>query len=261
MAIYKKLTELTSLEAWERLAGPKSAGQWVDGRSAKEVARAWLEGNGTNLPPEVASVLAGHPAFGEVCTWQAEPEAKLRFDKFAGEPRNSDLVVHAQDAHGHFLLAVEAKADEPFSETVTEALAKALERKLENDRSNGVARIQQLAKALLGPRMPLDPPVGDIRYQLLTACAGALCEAERQGYSRTVLLVHEFVSDKADDDKRRRNANDLNLFTQRLSHGAITSVAVGKICGPFGVPGAPLLETKGQLYIGKVSRNLRPNGA
>jgi hypothetical protein len=57
-----------------------------------------------------------------------------------------------------YAVAVEAKADEPFSETVSDTLAAALERYLENDRSNGVA-VQGLAQALLGPRKPGEPPI------------------------------------------------------------------------------------------------------
>ena len=261
MPISKNHVELSSLQAWERLAGPKSPDQWVDGRSAKEVARAWLQGNGVHLPPEVATALAGHPAFGPVKTWDAEPEVKLRFDKFAGEPRNSDLVVYAQDAHGPFLVAVEAKADEPFGETVAETLSAALERYLENNRSNGVARVQQLAQALLGPRKQGDPPLNEVRYQVLTACAGVICEAERRGYSRALMLVHEFVTDKTKDANHRRNAADLDLFLRRLSHGGVVSLAVGEIRGPFALPGAPLLQDSVALFIGKVSRNLRVKSA
>lgn len=248
---------LTSLSAWEEYAGPKSSTQWIDGRSAKEAARAWLEGEGTIVPAEVSSALAGHEAFGPIQAWRAEPEAKLPFDNFAGEPRNSDLVVYAQDSHGPFLIAVEAKADEPFGETVAEVLAVAVDRYLENNRSNGVARVEQLAAALLGPRQTGDPPLKDVRYQLLTACAGALCEAERRGYSRALMLIHEFVTDKTTDEKHVRNAMDLNRFVKRLSHGSVTAVQRGGIYGPFVVPGAPLLSAKVALFIGKAFRNLK----
>jgi hypothetical protein len=259
MTIFKGNTPLTTLTEWEKLAGPKSANQWVDGRSAKEAARAWLEGGGTVLPPEVAAVLEAHPSFGPVQSWKAEPEAKLPFDQFQGEPRNSDLVVSAVDSHGAFILAVEAKADEPFGETVCEALVASLERYLGNDRSKGIDRIQQLAKALMGAKRAGDPPVGDLRYQLLTACAGALAEAERQGCPRALLLVHEFLTDKTEDEKHRRNAEDLNAFAHRLSHGAVTNIGHGEIVGPLTVPGAPLVPPAVQLFLGKVSRDLRTN--
>lgn len=257
MPIIKNGIEICSLEDWELRAGPKSQNQWVDGRSAKEVARAWLGLNGSEFPVEVQKTMNSHAAFASVHEWVAEPEAKLSFDSLPGEPRNSDLVVYAKDAFGEFLVAVEAKADEPFGETLPDALASALERYVQNTRSNGVTRIQQLAVALLGPRQKGEPALNDIRYQLLTATAGALCDAERRGLDRAVLLIHEFVTDKTSDEKHDVNARDLSSFVARLSHGAVTSVQPGYLYGPFTVPGAPLLSTKVNLFIGKAIRVLR----
>lgn len=260
MTIVKKGTIITSLCEWKTLAGPKKKNQWKEGRSAMEAARAWLEGKGKTLPPEVLSALGGHQAFGSIQSWQAEPEAKLRFDTFAGETRNSDLIVYAKDSHGSFLIAVEAKADEPFSETVSEIMTAALERYLKNNRSNAVTRVEQLTRAILGPREKKgEPSVGEIRYQLLTACAGALCEAERCSSSRALMLIHEFITNKTNDNKHLQNAEDLNKFVKRISHGVLSSVQDGKIYGPFVVPGTPILTTRVELFIGKVSRNRRSN--
>src|SRR5579872_6453476 len=122
MSIAKDGQPIVTLDDWKRLAPPRSPGQWVDGRSAKEVARAWLEGSGDSLPDEVHAALCIHPMFGPVVAWEAEPEARLPFDEFPGETRNSDLAVIARDGFGPYVLAVEAKADESFSETVAEAL-------------------------------------------------------------------------------------------------------------------------------------------
>ena len=97
--------------------------------------------------PRRSSGLATNTAFGLVQKWNAEPEAKLCFDAFPGEPRNSDVIVNATDTFGAFLIAVEAKADESFGETVANALAAAVERHVDNPNSNGVVRIQQLAAA------------------------------------------------------------------------------------------------------------------
>jgi hypothetical protein len=257
MPIIKNGIEILSLEDWELRAGPKSHDQWVDDRSAKEAARAWLDLNGSELPGEIQKTLASHAAFSSVLEWVAEPEAKLSFDNFPGEPRNSDLVVYAKDAFGQFLVAVEAKADEPFSETVPDALASAVERYVQNSQSNGVTRIQQLVVALLGPRQSGEPPLKYIRYQLLTATAGALCKAGQQQLDRAVLLIHEFVTDKTSDEKHDQNARDLNHFVARLSHGAVTSVQPEYLYGPFTVPGVPLLSTKVNLFVGKATRNLR----
>jgi hypothetical protein len=255
MTIEKAGRKITTLADWQTYAGPKGSDHWKDGRSAKEIARAWLEGMGP--PLEMAKLLTGHPSFGPLESWIAEPEAKLPFDGFAGEPRNSDLVVHVVDSRGPYLIAVEAKADEPFGQTLAEALASALERLLANEVSNGLFRIQQLAQALFGARMPGDPAIKHMRYQLLTACAGAICEAERRGYSRTLLLIHEFVTTSTRDELHQANSTALGTFVKRLSHGAVTEVGCDSICGPFLVPGRPLFANTNQLFIGKVARDLR----
>ncbi len=261
MSIKKNGRIIHSIEEWRKYAGPKRPDQWKDGRSAKEVARAWL-GDGTNaLPKEVEAILSGHQAFGPVLAWDAEPEVKLRFDKFPGESRNSDIVVQACDNSGWYLLAVEAKADEPYADTVVQTLLDALERRQDNPRSNGIARVEQLTEALFGTKKKNSVRIGDLRYQLLTACAGALCEAELKKYSRSIMLVHEFVTSATADEKHIRNEADLENFVNRLSAGVVTNVPPGQLCGPFFVPGEPLLRSKVALYVGKVTRNLRTNDA
>lgn len=251
MAISKKGIIIDSLEAWELHAGPKSRTHWVDGRSAKETARAWLVSDGS-LPSEVLAALLAHPKFGDVISWNAEPEAKLRFDEFAGEPRNSDLIVHAKDGHGNYIMAVEAKADEPFGETVGEALAASLERFIGNPRSNGLTRIKLLASGLLKVSRVDDAPVHAIRYQLLTATAGALAEARRQNCRRAVLLVHEFATKLTADRNHRRNDSDLLSFLRRMGSDA-TGVDHTRLYGPFDTALFPGIA----LYIGKVARSLR----
>ncbi len=258
MTISKGGVPLLTLEDWQRLGGPKKPEQWVDGRSAKEAARAWLEAGAGRMPAEVLAALERHRALGPVIEWEAEPEVRLPFDSFDGEPRNTDLLVMARDQHGPYLMAVEAKADEPFSATVADTLVAATERYLKSDQSKGVARLLQLGQAVLGPREANEPEIGSLRYQLLTAVAGALCEGQRRKCTRVLFLVHEFVTDCSSDLLHERNAEDLNLFVGRLSHRRVDRVGHGEICGPFEVPGAPLCINAPTLFIGKVVRLLRP---
>ncbi len=247
---------ITSLTDWETWAGPKSKDHWVPDRSAMEAARSWLHDGGKTFPPEVGHILEAHPDFGPALAWHGEPEAKLPFDSFAGEPSNIDVLVVAQDTFGSYVLAVEAKADEPFSATVADTLADAIERKLKNPRSGGLVRVEQLGAALLGPRQSGEPKIVDLRYQLLTAAAGALCEAERQRTDRAVLLIHEFVTRKTNDRKHRQNDIDLCQFLRRLSHGSVRTLGT-QLAGPFLVASSPLLHKPIRLYVGKVTRNLR----
>jgi len=97
-----------------------------------------------------------------------------------------------------------------------------------------------------------DRLLGELRYQLLTACAGAVSQAKRKGYSRAVMLVHEFVTSETQPGNHKRNASDLSAFVYRLSGRRATEVVDGRLLGPFIVPGAAEVE----LYIGKVVRNL-----
>jgi hypothetical protein len=98
--------------------------------------------------------------------------------------------------------------------------------------------------------------VRDLRYQLLTACAGAVSEARRKGYSRAVMLVHEFVTSETQPGNHKRNSSDLSAFVYRLSGGGTTEVADDRLVGPFIVPGAAEVE----LFIGKVVRRLGTSG-
>ena len=256
MPIYKGKSEITSLADCEALGGPKARVHWVPDRSAMEAVRSWLHDGGKTFPYEVARILATHPDFGPTTSWRGEPEVKLPFDAFAGEPRNTDVLVIAQDSFGSYAMAVEAKADEPFSATVAETLVDAVERKMENPRSNGVTRVEQLVMALLGPRKSGEPKIGELRYQLLTAVAGVLCEAERRETDRAILLVQEFITRKTCDEKHRMNAADLNRFLGRLSHGTVSALGT-QLIGPFLVPDSPLLSKQVRLYVGKVTKNLR----
>jgi hypothetical protein len=267
MAIHKTDSKgvdhhIASVDDWFVHAAPKGKEKhWQEGRSAMEAAKAWLEGGGVELPAEVHAALAQHPDFGPVLSWNAEPEARLKFDSFAGEARNCDVAVIARDSAGPYLLAVEAKADESFGETVSAALAAALDRRIKNPRSNGLARIETLACLLLRPRDENLAKAGELRYQLLTACAGALAEADRLRVPRAVMLVHEFVTPgdpekegTSPDNKLKRNAADLARFVSRVSGEHLESVRDGKLHGPFEFRGAAGVK----LYIGKVRRTLKP---
>lgn len=255
--IQKNGSLIRTLEEWQKIAPPRHPNQWKSGRSAMELARAWLPCVSPCLPPEVAQVLASHAEFGLIQQWAAEPEAKLVFDGLGGEPRNSDLAVEAVDQHGPFLIAVEGKADEPFGELVGDTLASALERHLKNERSKGIARVQLLARALFGERHDDEPSLKHIRYQLMTACAGAVCEAERRQMGRVVLLIHEFYTELTSDDKHGLNATDLDNFVSRLTRGGVKSVQAGHLYGPISLPGKPLFSDKTQFFIGKANQNLR----
>ena len=170
---------------------PREREQWKDGRSAKESARAWLEHTPACVPSEITQALRAHRDFGRILPdWEAEPEARVPFDSFGGEPSNLDVLITAE--------------------------------------------------------------AGELRYQLLTASAAALAEAQRRAACRAVLIIHEFVTGQTSDSSHLDNAKDLNAFVSRLS-GTVTTLCEGTVQGPFELPGHPLTR----FYIGKAVRNLR----
>lgn len=157
MTISKGGISLTDLDLWAELGGPKRKSQWVAGRSAMEVARAWIGAAAMGrMPAEVEAALTAHSAFGPVLEWHGEPEVKLPFDTFRGEPRNTDMLVHARDRYGAFVVAVEGKADESFGETVGEALGAALERQLDSD-GRFLVRLSQGLVSTVGDRGMVGP--------------------------------------------------------------------------------------------------------
>lgn len=255
--IRKGTLELTSLDDWLEHAGPKRRVQWQDHRSAKESARAWLDSPRGAIPTEIAHALQTHADFGEILSWEAEPECRVRFDSFRSEPANLDMLLRATDVHGLFVVAVEAKADEPFGAALSEQLKAARRREEEHPRSEGVKRLEQLAQALFATSPSDLHSVELLRYQLCTAAVAALAEAERQEATRAVVLIHEFVTRRTADDKHRTNGADLDAFVSRLSPTKSASVTPGTLSGPFLVPGKPLIHSERPLYIGKAVRDMR----
>jgi hypothetical protein len=260
MAIFKRVGHgsakrkryLRTLNDWRDCAGPKSVSkQWVDGYSAKECARAWLE-TPSRMPLEIESLLATNRAFGTVTGWEGEPEATLAFDEYSG-PRKTDLLVEAHDEHGALHLAVEAKVRESFGETVARALAAALLVREDKPESNAVRRIVALARSYFGSE-PTELDVSTLRYQLLTATAGAVRHALDRGVGRTVLLVHEFVREPSTHSAYETNKKDLDEFIARLTRGCVVEVPPGRLVEvplPAGIitGGTPL-----RFFVGKASR-------
>jgi hypothetical protein len=212
------------------------------------------------MPLEVLAVLQSHPDVGRIVRWEAEPECRVRFDALRGEPANVDLLLKGEDEEGGFVMAVEAKADEPFGALVVEHLATTVDRGLGQPRSKGVTRIEHLARAVLGPRKKGAPGLGEIRYQLLTVTAAAIAAARAAGVDRAIVMVHEFRTERTTRERLERNKQDLTRFARRLGMDEPIAVLQGKLCGPISVPGAPLFDDVPRLYLGKAVRRTARTG-
>jgi hypothetical protein len=181
---------IASLDEWLEWAGPlRGAYHWADGRSAREVARAWLSHDGSAaVPRDLQALLNSNAALGPLRVGTAIPELKTPLGDVPSGPRHHDLVLLAVDAQGRqTLVGVEAKADEPFDAPVAARIraaragaAKAKEANRE-DRSAQLPRIDRLARALFGrsafgPDGTTDAVIGTLPYQLLAGLAGTLID-------------------------------------------------------------------------------------
>jgi hypothetical protein len=151
---------------------------------------------------------------------------------------------------------VEAKAQEPFGATLAGQRKAAKERRRHNPRSNGEERIEKLEGAIIGAREDDLPSVDSLRYQLLTATAGALRAAIDHHCSRAILLIQEFIPAAKKVARLAANAADLDAFITLLTHGVITNVVYGRLEGPIRVSVSCLFPSVPDLYIAKVRRDI-----
>ena len=219
--------EIGSVDGWFILAPPAGGEkQWVDGRSAKELARRWVDGE---VPSEVARVLDTRPELKSFRPAYGFAEVKTALDDFPGNTRNDDLVLVGLAAGGRTVVAVEGKADEPFgSRTIGEEISKA------SPTSNVPTRIDRLAKGLFGRPGSALPA---LRYQLLHALGASLIRSGQEEAVQAVLLIHEFRFPGVVPEALDRNATALDLLVELLAGSRQESLKDGGIAGPFRVPG------------------------
>ena len=251
MRVIKNGNLISSVEDWLLFAPPKKGEmQWRDGRSAKELAKAFLPRSGRALlPNEISDLLQTHPEFAGFFPEEAWPERAIRLDDLRGETRNTDLLLLGANATGRIALSIEAKADESFGPTIEERIRQARR----TPKSMAESRVRRLMNAVLGED-DLEE-VGDLRYQLLHSTAAAVIAAQDTGCDRGMMLVYEFSGSQTDPKRAARNAEDLSAFVRAL--GSEEQSESGKVGGPFNLPGDEFVPSGLPLYIGKVVRQLR----
>ena len=117
-------------------------------RSAPTIAAAWAG------PLDLQGALRGVTELADLRVEEISVEAQTHFDAFGG-PRNHDLLITATAAAGKVVVAVEAKAGEPFGQTVAEYRAAAEATRAKGETTNAPDRLEQLLDELgLGPPIP-----------------------------------------------------------------------------------------------------------
>ena len=244
MNISKGGKPINSVDSWFDAAPPKMGlRQWVDGRSAKELARAFCGSGSVIVPPELESLLNSNPSLGAIELVEGWPEHRIRLDSLKGETRNADLAALGQGPSGMVAVTIEAKADEPFGDVVRKAIDVAREG------SHLPERIENLAQALFGK--PADA-IAEIRYQLVHGIAATLVLAAEKKAHSAVFVVYELHSRRCTESSLKRNANDLDRLASMLTQGK-EGIIPGRLLGPLHVPGSTTIPSL-PLYVGKAQR-------
>lgn len=179
---------LHSHGGWRARLDPKNRRK---GTSAPTLAEVWAG------PLEMFGALRHQPVLGGLQVDEVIVEGQSAVDQFSG-PRNHDLIVRGQlPSTDRVVVCVEAKAGESLGATVGEQSKAAGAAKSKNASSNAPARLDGLLKRFV-PYPPDEPRVQQLRYQLLTALAGTLSEAESYQARHAVLMIHEFLTDERD---------------------------------------------------------------
>jgi len=239
------IKDICTVDDWFRLAGPAGgADQWVDGRSAKELAKAWCgRASGPAVPVELQELLSTHPDTDGAVFLEVIPEHKVAFDDIPGEPRNTDLVCIAERGNHRIAISIEAKADEPFGELIANVLRTP-------PPSRRPERVKRLCQALFGCQPEDLAGIGELRYQLFYGVGAALAYAGQVNASHTLFVVHEFVTPSTKTERIEANERDLYNFLSLLAPGA---VPLGqRLYGPVHVPGNRYIPGEIPIYFGKL---------
>jgi len=183
---------INNVEEWEIKAPPAHECHWKDGRSAKELAKYWINSQ-PSVPKQIDTLLQSNSLTAGFRLHSAVAEKKTSFDDFRGGVRNHDLLLSGKTTNANIVVGIEAKVDEPFGDTI---VAQQLEIVKTKPASNTTKRVNILSQAFWGKEP--DEQTKNLRYQLLTSLAGTIAEAKEQNATTAILLVHEFYNEVPD---------------------------------------------------------------
>ena len=226
---------IRSVEDWLLLAHPPdAAAEWKDFHSAKELARAYFRTGSPAVPEEMVALLNSRPETQGLQIDTAVAGKSIIADTHWAKKRYSDLLLYGQRGQEKIVVAVEAVADQPFGDTIGDALMHGTP---DNPRP---ALMYDLSRAVFG--RAIDAELRRLRYQLLHGVAATIIEAGNRRAAFAVFVVHEFLSLALDFDRVMRNDEDLTAFVhsvprgheERLSCGTLLPLTTAQ--GEMGVP-------------------------
>lgn len=250
MIICKNLNgkdEIITLKEWREKCPPERGDyHWQDGRSAKELAKEWINNKGKTL----RDLLNQCPDFQGINFIKASPEFETRFDKF-GRGRKHDLLIIGEKENKIVLISIEAKVDESFgNDTVGTYYTKAIIKRLNGTITKVPSRIEGLIQALF--KRPYPSKIIHLQYQLLHAVAGTLTEAKKRDAAKAIFIVHTLRASSMNAKKNKINDANLDNFVDVISAGVYKGIRNEIIVGPISVYGNAFIPSNIPLYIGKI---------
>lgn len=218
------------------------------GTSAPTLAAVWAG------PVELFGALESAPALAGALMDKIVVEAQSSFDELRGGRRNHDLVVHARLPNGERLVVcVEAKADEDLGQTIAGCRLAVERKQTEGEKTNAGGRLDDLLLRFV-PLTPSAAQVLKLRYQLLTALAGMVAEAEKEAARHAVLMIHEFLTDNRAGKNLDAHELDLRRFATIVFDRDLPGSDTLPWCVRLGsTPAAPGVN----LYLARAVTDLR----
>ena len=218
----KNGTVVTDIESWEdAFKEVDEAKHWKEGRSAKSLAQYFSlpnidQSNGIKLIKEYVDI-CGFKNFEPI---RARIEHESRFDEFRGKGRMHDMVIWGNGGDCHLVICIEAKVDEPFGSSVSEAYRESEEYVKKNPRSKRKERIEKLCKNYYKIDVNDSTSYTNIRYQLLHYLAGAITEAKS---CNDVVFMPIMVFKTNKYNKENYNKKDYEVFIKSMNFVLLNS--------------------------------------
>jgi hypothetical protein len=242
------LTEIHNLDDWARYGKPAEEKHWKKGRSAQEVANAWLPDQQPGIPSEFLALFDGYFS-DELVLEKAIAEKKTRFSDTPRGPRNHDLLIHAKIGSNKVILSIEGKEREAFDKPLK---LKKLDAK--SPSSKLPSRIRGFCSGILGLDYDRNSEeLGKLYYQLFSGVAGLAQEMKLTGADFGVFVVQQIKSSDTPETDLDRNNNsflDFIKMVEKTQTSGATDHKDSSIWGPFELPGNELVP-KAKIYLAK----------
>jgi len=253
---------ISSVDEWFQRAPPAGgARHWKDGRSAKELGKAWCRREVIAPPPELHALLDSNSATRDLAIGSGIPEQLTFFADGARGPRHHDFVLYGYVGTTKVVVCIEAKTDEGLDQPIEKRVRTALQKRAREEPTGFPERLDRFAEAMFGfPAFgefdALDPRLARVPYQLVSGLAGTVREAALRDAERAVFAVHVLKSAELDPVLLEANVLGFQRFCGLLTSGA-SEIRDGVLIGPLTFPGSDELP-RIPLYVGITTTRVGP---